>query len=413
MAAEIELPEDVAAQLAQVGTAELALGLVTAGPSPALTGIGSAIRTGLDGRLSAPTAVLIHIDRGSSTEAAAQVAQGLGDLPIVRVGHAPLLDGGDGALEWSDAVHTVLRAGLIVEARAIVMLSAEAVGSAPEWPAGLAEPVLKDGIGLVLGVYRRNRYDGTLTQSLVTPFVQGLFGRQLRQPIADEFACSAPAAAHFLADDVWTTDAGRQSLPFWMPLAAIEGDVPVGQVPLGQRAPAATPPSPAPLGPTVGRVAGALFSLAERYESAWMDRRGSEPVRAFGPLPEPAQGGVVDPERMLIGFRQGVRDLLPIWERILAPETLGDVLAVSEVEVTRGLDDRLWTHVVYDFLLAYRARVMYRAHLVQSLAPLYLGRVAALVLETRARPAPAVIEVMERLGRVFEEEKPYLLDRWR
>jgi hypothetical protein len=167
-----------------------------------------------------------------------------------------------------------------------------------------------------------------------------------------------------------------------------------------------------PLGATVGRVAAALFELAERFETVWIDRRGSEPVADLGPLPEPLAGGAVDPERMQVGFRQGVRDLLPIWERILAPETLGDVLTVSEGD-GGTLHDRLWARIVYDFLLAYRAGVMYRAHLAQSLAPLYLGRVAALVLETRARPPVAVLEATDRLGRVFEEEKPYLVDRWR
>jgi hypothetical protein len=56
---------------------------------------------------------------------------------------------------------------------------------------------------------------------------------------------------------------------------------------------------------------------------------------------------------------------------------------------------------------------MYRTHLVQSLAPLYLGRVAALVRRTRAQPARAVVDAMDQLGRVFEEEKSYLTDRWR
>ena len=43
----------------------------------------------------------------------------------------------------------------------------------------------------------------------------------------------------------------------------------------------------------------------------------------------------------------------------------------------------------------------------------YCGRVAALVRQTRAQPAAAVVEAMEQLARVFEEEKPYLTDRWR
>ena len=51
--------------------------------------------------------------------------------------------------------------------------------------------------------------------------------------------------------------------------------------------------------------------------------------------------------------------------------------------------------------------------MAQSLAPLYLGRAASLVLETRGRPASAVTLAGESLGRVFEEQKSYLVDRWR
>jgi len=117
---------------------------------------------------------------------------------------------------------------------------------------------------------------------------------------------------------------------------------------------------------------------------------------------------------MLLGFRQGVRDLLPIWERILSPETLGDVLVLSEYPPSEfRLAARLWARIVYDFLLAYRARVMYRGHIAQSLAPLYLGCAASLVLETRNRPDPALAQAAERLARAFEDEKSYLVDRWR
>ena len=52
-------------------------------------------------------------------------------------------------------------------------------------------------------------------------------------------------------------------------------------------------------------------------------------------------------------------------------------------------------------------------HVAQSLAPLYLGRVASVIYETRGRPSDAVAKVTERLCQVFEEWKPYLVDRWR
>ena len=49
----------------------------------------------------------------------------------------------------------------------------------------------------------------------------------------------------------------------------------------------------------------------------------------------------------------------------------------------------------------------------QSLAPLYLGRAASVILETSARPPAAMLLSATRLGGMFDEDKPYLVDRWR
>lgn len=409
----LELSEELTAQIERAGEVDVAVGLVTSGPGPALTSV-PALRASLEAQVDGRPSTLIHLDRAPSGELASQIAEAWGGRPVISLPLARAFHGGDGGLEWSDAVRTVLRVGRAAKARAIVMLNPDIVGAAPEWPGALARAVVQDGCGLALGVYQRNRYDGTLTQSLVTPYVRALFGRQFRHPLADEFACSGEVADFALGEDVWDTDLGRHGLDLWLPVAAGAHGISIGQVPLGRRTTSAAAP-PAPLGPTVGRVAAALFGLAERFEHLWLETRGSEPIRVFGEPPEPVVGrAVIDPMRMHVGFRQGVRDLLPIWERILAPDTLGDVLARSEDTASGvGLGDRLWARVVYDFLLAYRARVMYRSHLVQSLAPLYLGRTAALVQETRTRPPSAVVEAGERLGRIFEDEKPYLVDRWR
>jgi len=310
-------------------------------------------------------------------------------------------------------VATTLAAGQALGARAIILLNAENAGLNADWLGGLGGLVLGEDCGLVVPVYQGGRYEGTLTNALVVPLIRTLFGKRLARPLAEEFACSGKAAAFLLEQNIWETDLGRNGIEFWIPAAAIAEGVAIGQAALGpRRIPA--PAEPAPLGEIVGRTAGSLFALAERYEILWLERQGSESVPCAGSPPEPQPGPAPDPERMLGGFLQGVRDLYPVWERILAPETLSDVLAIGE-DATGELrfPDALWAHVVYDFLLAYRARVVYRGHIAQSLAPLYLGRVASVVYETRNRPPAAVAKVTERLCQVFEERKPYLVDRWR
>ena len=44
--------------------------------------------------------------------------------------------------------------------------------------------------------------------------------------------------------------------------------------------------------------------------------------------------------------------------------------------------------------------------------PLYLGRVASFVKENHKSSAKEVEEKIESLCRVFEEMKPYLIERW-
>jgi hypothetical protein len=406
----LALPDEVRAAVLRVGTAELVVGLATAGPSPALSSVAAAVRAGLDAHFSGQAAAVVHVGAAPSEETAAA----LHDLRVIRVVPASSLPGGEGERDWAGAVRAVLTIGRMLEARAVVMLNADLGSMTSEWPGALAGPVLKEDYGLVLPLYRRHRYDGTLTQALVVPLMRSLFGRQLLHPLAEEFACSAAAAEVFLKQPVWATDLGRHGLEFWLPAAAIEHGLTVGQAVLGLRTVASATP-PAPVGPTVGRVAGALFALAESLETFWLDVHGSEPVVSFGIPPEPLAGGpAVDPGRMQVGFEQGVRDLLPVWERILAPDNLGEVLALSDRPLEHfRFGDRLWARVVYDFLLAYRARVVYRSHAAQSLAPLYLGRAASVILETQARPPAAILQSTARLGGIFEAEKPYLVDRWR
>jgi hypothetical protein len=398
----------------RLAVADLAIGVLTAGESSGLELVAKIVHDGMLTHLAGLTAALVHVDATGADEQTGRIEHIADGLRVVHARPAKTLGTDAGLACWGESVRTVLDASRALQARAVVMLNAGMTSMTSEWIRGLAMPVLKEGCGFVLPVYERGRYEGTLTQVFVVPLVRALFGHQFWYPMADEFGCSGDVAEFLLAQDIWSTDLARQGLEFWLPIAVADAAMPVVQSVLGPRLLAPTGQQP-PLGSTVGRVAGALFSIAERHEAGWLEVRGSEPVALFGVPPAPAKRvAAIDPERMLEGFRQGVRDLLPIWERILSPETLGDILVLSEQPSGEfRLADRVWARVVFDFLLSYRARVMYRSHIAQSLAPLYLGCAASLVLETRSRPDTAVAQATERLARAFEDEKPYLVDRWR
>mgnify|MGYP001274306779 CR=1 FL=1 len=74
--------------------------------------------------------------------------------------------------------------------------------------------------------------------------------------------------------------------------------------------------------------------------------------------------------------------------------------------------DELRARAVYDFAVGHHHHVVYRDHLLRSFVPLYLGRTAAFVLATRARDAEAAEAALDATAAAFEQQKPYLVDRW-
>ena len=163
----------------------------------------------------------------------------------------------------------------------------------------------------------------------------------------------------------------------------------------------------------IAQTLGATFTVMERHGDLWLEVLGSEPLPMMGePAPLDSESMTVDVAGMLEAFRLGVRDLTSIWELILAPETLADVLTLGDGDRIRFPDD-LWARVVYDFALGHHYSVVHRDHLLRSLTPLYLGRTAAFVLATRGVDAAVSEGRLDMVGAAFERQKPYLVEHWR
>jgi hypothetical protein len=120
----------------------------------------------------------------------------------------------------------------------------------------------------------------------------------------------------------------------------------------------------------------------------------------------------VSVERMLKNFELGLQEFLPLWEEVLSAEVLAELEGLRPVDEGLKFPDELWARVIYNFALAAHRGSMTREHLLKSLTPLYLGRVASFVLETRDSNHWEVENKIENLCRVFEEGKPYLIDAW-
>jgi glucosylglycerate synthase len=411
-----ELPDDVAAAIDALRPVDVAIGLLTYNNADTVKALAETAVSGLSRHLPGASAVFVNADAGSA-DGTPDVLAGAG-LPVIRMRHEAALAERltvpfHGVPGRGPALRGTLAAAHRLGAKALVLLEADVVSATEEWIDRLARPVIEAKADFVTPAYPRHRYDGTITNLLLSPLVRALYGRRVRQPLGGQQALSPRLVEHLLIHPRWDWH-GREITDLWVLGTAIADGFAVSEAWLGRRV-VRSRTRTTDLPPTVAQTIGSTFALMHRHEELWLEVRSSEPLPEIGrpvlPSIEPAE---VDVTRMIDGFRLGLSELLPIWELILAPETLGDVLSLDAPgDAPFGFPNDLWARVVYDFALGYHYDVVYREHLLKSLVPLYLGRTAAFVIATRDRSAAASDALLDDVGTAFEGQKSYLAERWR
>ena len=76
------------------------------------------------------------------------------------------------------------------------------------------------------------------------------------------------------------------------------------------------------------------------------------------------------------------------------------------------IPDEMWSEIIYNFAVAWHKKSVSKEHLLKSLTPLYIGKTASFVIESRDSDAYAVEEKIEQLCKVFEDKKTLLKEKW-
>ena len=409
------LPPDVERQLEGTPPAEIAVSLATYNNAATVPAVVEAIRAGLEKHFAGVPAVLISADAGSSDATVERLAAA--GLPVVRAAHeAPLAERAAVPFHGVPGRGAALRLAFAVArrlgARGLVVLEADVTSIGGDWLERLLRPVLEHGTDLVMPMYERHRYDGTITNLVLAPLVGALYGRRVHQPLAGARGLSGRLLDRLVADPGWPP-AGRSMTDLWIEGITLAEGFTLREALLGRwRVESSTRSADLPA--MVAETLGGIFGVMDIYEALWRDAVGGEAEAGAAPLLPSAEPVRIDVERMIGAFRHGLRDLGSIWEHVLAPETLGDVLSLPADGAERfRFPDPLWARVVYDFALGHHYRVVYRDHLLRSFVPLYLGRAAAFVIATARGDGAATAAALDAVSGAFEREKRYLVDSWR
>jgi hypothetical protein len=412
LALDTVLPPEGAAAVEAVGPVETLVAVTALNQARTAPAVVDAVAAGLSRSFPGRKAAVLFVDGGSqdgTLEAVLRRAPADGEVVPVASAHVT------GRPGRGRAVLAALAAARHVGARASGIVDAGLVSTGPEWVELLLGPVLQGDADYVSPVYGRALTEGTLTTNLLAPLLRALFGKRLLEVLGACAGVSAALIERLPPAEEWDEPTG-QGAEARLLGEALAGRHAIVEVYLGRKQldPGA---APADLAHTLVDAVGPLFRLMERHAAEWQDVRGSVPVPRRG---EPESGtatppaGEVRPDRMVHAFHLGLKDLLPLWEQILVDETLGQLYPLGLL----GPEDfrfppPLWARVISDFAVAYHERRLPRDHLLRALTPLYLGRVAAFVLETQGGSPPRAADALERVGLAFEAEKAALSARWR
>lgn len=366
------------------------------------------------------SACIVLADGGSAdgtVEAATAAAAACAPIVHVRVDIGQIDRGRlpyHGLIGRPAAIKAIFESAVAREAKACALFDANVTSATPGWVSCLVEPIRNGSSDYVSPFYARHAEEGGLTKSIVYPLFRALYGSRIRQPAAGEFGCSALFMRHALGQAIWEGEDAETAIDIRLISSAVVNKLHVSEAELGPRT--HKPRTGAlDLAATLAQVVGALFADLETRAAAWQRVRGSTPVPSAGQAPPfESDDHLVDIEASIDAFRLGCRALRDVWAWVLPPRVILQLEKIAAFPPERvELPDDLWARIVYDFSLAYRARLMPRDHLLGSLTPLYLGYLAGFARQVRLAAPDEIDKRIEGVCMEFETQKPHLISGWR
>lgn len=354
--------------------------------------------------------VIINCDNNSSDDTKKIFLETPTEVPKIYISTPPGVKG------KGNNFRNLFEKVLELKAESVIVVDADLKSITPNWIRHLGEP-LDGSFGFVAPLYVRHKYDGTITNSIAYPMTRCLYGRRVRQPIGGDFGFSGELAEIYRSSEFWSDAVSHFGIDIWMTTLAMNNQIPICQAFMG-RPKIHKPKDPgSALGPMFRQVVGTIFDGMVAYERFWKQVRWSKPTAIYGfglgeeemPPPVNVDMGVLY-QKMSAGFESQ----LEIWKEVFSDEVfnkLREIRGLSQEEFE--FPTALWVKILYDMAVGYKNKIGGDTDLLlNSLIPLYYGKTLSFVKKTERMNIQQAEEFIENEAVVFEEAKPYLVERW-
>lgn len=301
-------------------------------------------------------------------------------------------------------------------ARIVVVVEADIKNLAPYWIRNLAEPIAR-GAGFSCPIYVRHKYEATLTTSVLYPLLRCLYGRRIRQPNVGDFGFRGDLAKQFLETPLWTESVENYGIDIWMTTVALNARLPITQSVIGAPKVHRVKDPYTQLALQFQQIVGTIFDLMNHYADFWRQVRWSKPTALFGADIQDIETPIaveVNATRLHGGFLQGFESYSGVWQDVFGQTVCHKLQEIGGLGLQHfSFPTQTWASILFDAAAAYhRMNPEERSRLLNSLLPLYFGKVLSFVKKTERMSLQQSEEYVETECTVFEENKPSLVRAW-
>jgi glycosyltransferase involved in cell wall biosynthesis len=406
---ETSLRNEAQRRLAELGSADLLVGIPSYKNAQTIGPVVDRAAEGMQAHCAPLRPVIAVVDGGSSDETV-QIASSRPLPPPVR----RIVTTYQGIQGKGSAVRAIFEISRVLGARACIVLEADLTSLSHDWIQKLAAPILGGEYDLTVPLYARPLVEGAVTDILAYPMTRLLYGADVRQPMAGDFAVSGALASKLFERDVWETDVARHGIDIWLTTVAINENIKLCQVRLGTKIENKREAAVS-VDPGFVQSVGTLFRMMEIYRRRWPETKPlrNVPYYGNGVAAEPQRlAGAITVDMLSDAFVSGARRYRRFWRTIMVPSHYAQVIELTNRPrgATR-LESELWARVVFDFAVVYNKGENDPDKVVAALLPLYYARIAS-ILRQAGTKTDAIEKVVQEQAQCFVEQKKYLLHRW-
>jgi hypothetical protein len=393
----------------KVERADLIVGLPSHNNAEIIAAPTAAAAKGLLDHFAEKNSVIVNCDNHSEDGTKEAFLQTPTEIPKIYLSTPP------GKVGRGHSLRNLIAKAVELEAEAVIVVSADLKSITPLWIKNLGEPIFA-GFGFVAPLYVRHKYDGAVANGIVYPLTRALYGRRVRQPIGGDFAFASTLAETYLNHPSWNDGVGQFGVDIWLPTLAIYQGVPICQSFVGRSKAQQHNAHITPHSPAFSQILGTLLDLMMLFRDFWSRVKWSKPTAIYGfgmgevETPSPVE---ISEAELQQGFVQGFSKYQSIWESVLQNNIYNKLGEIRELPLAHfSFPSEIWARILYSYSVAYKDAVVEREQLLQSLVPLFSGKTLSFVLKTERMSVQQAEEYIENECMIFEEAKPYLINKW-